>query len=88
MFDQDSSKQRCWRAPRRRLPPSTYASDGPLGVDELAHLDAFSRLREAVQGAYLADRLATNDLTGGVDHAENAKGLSDARRRWEALSTG
>ena len=64
---------------------STYESDGPLAIDELAHLDAFSRFREVVQGAYFAERLATNDLTGGIDHAENEKGLSDARRRLEAL---
>ena len=63
-----------------------YESDGPLGIDELAHLDAFSRFREAVQGAYFAERLATDDLTGGIDHAENEKGMSDARRRWDALS--
>lgn len=69
---------------------STYESDGPLTTNELAHLDAFSRFREVVQGAYFAERLATNDLTGGIDHAQNEKGLTDARRRLEALgsSTG
>lgn len=66
---------------------STYETDGPLTTNELAHLDAFSRFREVVQGAYFAERLATNDLTGGIDHAENEKGLSDARRRLEALGT-
>ena len=64
---------------------AAYESEGPLGAGELAHLGAFSRFREAVQGAYFAERLATDDLTGGVDRAENEKGLSDARRRWEAL---
>lgn len=64
---------------------STYQSRGPLGAGEMEHLDAFSRFREAVQGAYFAGRLATNDLTGGVDHAENVEGLSDARRRLRAL---
>ena len=64
---------------------STYLSRGPLGAGEMQHLDAFSRFREAVQGAYFAVRLATDDLTGGVDHAENDKGLSDARRRLRAL---
>ena len=64
---------------------ATYESEGPLTLDELAHLDAFSRFREVVQGAYFAERLATNDLTGGIEHADNEKGLSDARRRWEAL---
>ncbi|RYC12939.1 phosphotransferase enzyme family protein [Nocardioides zhouii] len=66
---------------------AAYESDGPLVEDELARLDAFSRFREAVQGAYFAGRLASHDLTGGIDHAENEKGLSDARRRWDALST-
>ena len=64
---------------------AVYGSEGPLDASELAHLDAFSRFREAVQGAYFAERLATDDLTGGIDHAENEKGLDDARRRWEAL---
>jgi Ser/Thr protein kinase RdoA (MazF antagonist) len=69
---------------------STYELHGPLTTDELAHLDAFSRFREVVQGAYFAQRLATNNLTGGIDGAENEKGLSDARRRLDALgqSTG
>ena len=66
---------------------AAYESEGPLGSSELAHLGAFSRFREAVQGAYFAERLATDDLTGGIDRAENAKGLDDARRRWEALGT-
>ena len=30
-------------------------------------------------GTYLAQRLATDDLTGGVDPVENEKGLDDAR---------
>lgn len=64
---------------------SAYETDGPLTASELAHLDAFSRFREVVQGAYFAERLATKDLTGGIDHAENEKGLVDARRRLEAL---
>jgi hypothetical protein len=38
-----------------------------------------------VQGAYFAQRLATNNLTGGIESAENEKGLSDARRRLDAL---
>lgn len=64
---------------------STYQAAGPLTTEELSHLDAFSRFREVVQGAYFAERLATNDLTGGIDHAENEKGLSDARRRLNGL---
>ncbi len=64
---------------------STYAAVGPLSADELDHLDAFSRFREAVQGAYFAQRLPADDRTGGVDAAENEKGLDDARRRLRAL---
>ena len=51
----------------------------------MRHLDAFRRFREAVQGTYFAWRLATNDLTGGIDRAENEKGLDDARRHLGAL---
>jgi Ser/Thr protein kinase RdoA (MazF antagonist) len=64
---------------------STYQSHGPLAAQEMQHLDAFRRFREAVQGAYFARRLATHDLTGGTDQAENEKGLSDAGRRLTAL---
>lgn len=64
---------------------STYRTHGPLAAQELQHLDAFRRFREAVQGTYFAWRLAANDLTGGVDRAENEKGLNDARRRLAAL---
>lgn len=56
-----------------------YRSQGPLQADELQWLDAFRRFRFAVQGAYFAWRLATNDLTGIAEHAENEKGLDDAR---------
>ena len=64
-----------------------YASHGPLSAAELARLDAFSRFREVVQGAYFAWRLATHDLTGGIDPAENLKGLRDARERLSELGT-
>lgn len=59
----------------------TYAASGPLADDEMRHLDAFRRFREAIQGTYFAWRLAANDLTGGIDATENEKGLNDARRR-------
>jgi len=62
-----------------------YRTNGPLAAQELQHLDAFRRFREAVQGTYFAWRLAANDLTGGIDQAENEKGLNDARRRLAAL---
>lgn len=67
---------------------AAYASEGPLADGELGHLDAFSRFREAVQGAYFAQRLASDDLRGGVRTADNEKGLADARRRWDALARG
>lgn len=64
---------------------TTYAEEGPLAEQELDHLDAFRRFREAIQGTYFAWRLATNDLTGGISRSENEKGLNDARRRIGAL---
>lgn len=54
---------------------------GPLTVEEMQHLDAFRRFREAVQGAYFAGRSASHDLTGGIDEADNTQGLDGARRR-------
>jgi homoserine kinase type II len=65
-----------------------YRAHGPLPDEELQHLDAFSRLREAVQGVYFAGRVAAGDLTGGIEDADNQKGLSDARRRLELLGSG
>jgi homoserine kinase type II len=62
------------------LRPAIEAVQGPLGSDELQWLDAFRRLRWAVQAAYFAWRLAANDLTGIAGQAENEKGLADARR--------
>ena len=64
---------------------ATYRAHGPLAADEMRHLDAFRRLREAVQAAYFAWRVAAHDLTGGIDQADNEKGLDDARRRLAAL---
>jgi homoserine kinase type II len=63
----------------------TYLAEGPLAAEELQHLDAFRRFREAVQGSYFARRLAENDLTGGIDPAENQQGLDDSRRRLAEL---
>lgn len=62
-----------------------YESHGGLRTSELTHLDAFRRLREAVQAVYFAGRLTTADLTGGVAQADNEKGRDDARRRLTAL---
>ena len=64
---------------------TAYAARGPLGADELQHLDAFRRFREAVQGVYFAGRIAADDLTGVADGAENDQGLDDARRRLSEL---
>lgn len=64
---------------------STYRDHGPLAADEMQHLDAFRRLREAVQGTYFARRLAVDDLTGDIETTDNEKGLADARRRLAAL---
>ena len=63
----------------------TYRAHGPLGSDEMQLLDAFRRFRWAVQAAYFAFRLASHDLTGIADQAENEKGLDDARRGLAAL---
>ncbi|NPD06483.1 phosphotransferase [Nocardioides sp. zg-1308] len=62
-----------------------YQATGPLDPTEMQHLDAFRLFREAVQGVYFATRLASDDLTGDVEVADNEKGLADARRRLEAL---
>jgi homoserine kinase type II len=62
-----------------------YQSNAPFMAEEMQHLGAFRRFRETVQGAYFARRLATDDLTGGIDGAENEKGLNDAQRRLAAL---
>ncbi|MGH3332845.1 MAG: phosphotransferase enzyme family protein [Nocardioidaceae bacterium] len=58
----------------------TYETQGPLETDELQLLDAFRRFRWAVQGAYFAWRLAAHDRTGGVEQADNERGLDNARR--------
>jgi homoserine kinase type II len=62
-----------------------YRASGPLAAQEMQHLDALRRFREAVHGAYSARRPATHDLTGGIGRTGNEKGLDDARRRLAAL---
>ncbi|MGI8414934.1 MAG: hypothetical protein ACR2P2_01750 [Nakamurella sp.] len=57
----------------------TYRTRGPLGSEELAHLDTFRRFRWAVQGAYFAGRLASTNLTGITNQTDNDHGLTDAR---------
>ena len=63
----------------------TYETYGLLAANEMEHLPALRRFREAVQGTYFAKRLATRDHSGGLDAAENEKGLDDARRRLAQL---
>ena len=58
-----------------------YLATGALARDEVARgLPALVQLRWAVQADYFARRIATDDLTGIDDRAENEKGLEDARR--------
>ena len=51
-------------------------------------LDALGRFRWAVQAAYFALRLASHDLTGIANQAENEEGLDNARRGLAALGLG
>lgn len=64
-----------------------YAAVGPLGPEELDHLDDFRRFRLAVQGAYFAGRLAAHDLTGITTQIDNEHGLDDARRGLAEMTT-
>ena len=57
-----------------------YGTRGPLGSEELQLLDTFRRFRWAVQAVYFLGRLASNDLTGIQDQADNERGFADARR--------
>jgi Ser/Thr protein kinase RdoA (MazF antagonist) len=58
-----------------------YLSGGPLTKEEVGDgLEPMLRFRWAVQADYFARRLATDDLTGIADPAENERGLEDARR--------
>ena len=68
--------------PRRgRVFWTTYLDHSPAPAAELTtHLDAFHRLRGAVQAAYFSFRVATGDLTGIADQRDNWKGLRDAPR--------
>jgi homoserine kinase type II len=56
-----------------------YREAGPLGDEELSHVDVFRAFRWAVQAIYFSGRVAANDLTGIDDPSENEKGLEDAR---------
>ncbi|WP_189669640.1 phosphotransferase enzyme family protein [Promicromonospora soli] len=63
-----------------------YSAASPLDPAELLHLDTFRRFRWAVQAAYFARRLSTNDLTGISHQGDNERGLDDARRGLGELS--
>lgn len=57
---------------------TVYETVGPLDAHELQFLATFRRLRWAVQGTYVAWRLAAHDLTGGVEQADKERGLENA----------
>ena len=58
-----------------------YLGQRPELADEIsAGLEAFLRVRWAVQAGYFAWRCANDVRTGIADPAENRKGLADARR--------
>lgn len=60
---------------------AAYLATRALDPDEVTRgLGTLARLRWAVQADYFAKRLATGDLTGIADRAENEEGLEDARR--------
>ncbi len=57
-----------------------YATTGLLGRVEIERtLRPMLQMRWAVQADYFAGRVASNDLTGITDPAENEDGLEDAR---------
>jgi len=58
-----------------------YAAQGVLLPFEIQRgLEPMLRFRWGVQADYFARRIATGDLTGIADAAENEKGLEDARK--------
>jgi Ser/Thr protein kinase RdoA (MazF antagonist) len=64
----------------------TYAELGPIPTGEIAeHLGTLQRFRAAVQAVYFAQRIASRDLTGISDDAENWTGLHDARAMFSRL---
>jgi Ser/Thr protein kinase RdoA (MazF antagonist) len=64
-----------------------YAELGPIPAGEIAeHLGTLRRFRAAVQAVYFAGRIASRDLTGVADDAENWKGLDDARGMFSSLA--
>lgn len=61
-----------------------YLAAAPIHSTELAHLDAFIRLRAAMSGWYFAWRI-DQGYTAGADAEWNASGLAQARQLWESL---
>ena len=60
---------------------AAYTAGGTVPAAELRRaLPVLLRFRFAVQADYFARRIATDDLTGIQDAAENEQGLDDARR--------
>ena len=59
---------------------AAYARTAPIGADELVAAADFLAFRWAVQAWYFSDRIRRRDLTGLSGHADNDKGLADARR--------
>ncbi len=56
----------------------------PIDPAELAHVDAFVRLRAAMSGWYFAWRIHEENTTG-ADANWNQAGLEQAGQFWEAL---
>jgi homoserine kinase type II len=63
-----------------------YLSSGPLSPAELDKVEAFVRLRCAVQAFYFSWRIANDVGVGLRDPSENARRLEDARRAWQKFS--
>lgn len=60
---------------RRRIFLSAYVAAGPIGRDELAHLETFIRLRWAVQARYFSWRIRKHVRTGIDTDRANRAGL-------------
>jgi Ser/Thr protein kinase RdoA (MazF antagonist) len=61
-----------------------YLREAPISPSELAHVDAFVRLRVAMSGWYFAWRIHEG-YTTGADDDWNRAGLEQAQRLWQSL---
>ena len=61
--------------PGPHLPRDVREPRPPRVPRELARIDTYRRFRWVVQGAYFASRIAADDLTGGIEPADNQHGL-------------